>query len=178
MPRNRKQPIEALGEAPRVRCDAFSGLSQSQCAVWAVPGGTKCHFHGGVRDKQVRPVSISVQCTAKSKQGQKRCGARAIPGGRVCRYHGGGSPQVIEAAQKRLALTDARNAMVAMGIPVEGLDPYDALMEEIARTAGHVRWLQAVVQGLKPDELIWGKTSEEVSVGDDPKGNYQIVKHE
>ena len=173
--RTPKIPMAPIGDAPRVRCEAFSGLSQQRCALWAVPGGTKCHSHGGVADKQKRPPALTEQCRATSRQG--RCGNRSIPGGAVCRFHGGRTPQVIEAAKKRVALTEARNQMVTLGIPVEGLDPYDALMEEIARTAGHVRWLQGIVLGINPDDLIWGKTEEEHSTGFDDKNNYDITKH-
>lgn len=42
------------------------------------------------------------KCHATNRSGG-RCGHAAIPGGNVCRFHGGASPQVIDAARRRLA---------------------------------------------------------------------------
>ena len=118
------------------------------------------------------------RCAAHTRLGRP-CKGAPLTGLNKCRLHIGMSLEAARKAGKQaLVLIEARKAMVVLGLPVTGLDPFDALLEEIARTAGHVRWLQALLQGLKPEELVWGRTSKEHSVGDDPKGNYQVVKHE
>lgn len=53
----------------------------------------------------------------------------------------------------------AAEAVATYGLPRE-VDPHDALLEEVHRTAGHVAWLAAQIQALDPDALIWGKTEE------------------
>lgn len=81
----------------------------------------------------------SRRCTAKSKRSQERCKRAAIIGGTVCSMHGGKSPAVAARAA-------ARSALATYGAPL-ALDPLDALLGELHRTAGHVAWLgQQVAQ--------------------------------
>lgn len=80
-------------------------------------------------------------------------------GSTVCRKHGGGAPQVRAAAARRVAEEEARNAVVTYGLPID-IDPADALLEEVCRTAGHVAWLEQQVQALSPEEVVWGKAEE------------------
>src|ERR1700677_1286368 len=47
-----------------------------------------------------------MKCSAHSKAGNK-CKQWALPGCAVCHYHGGKAPQVLAAARRRLAATDA-----------------------------------------------------------------------
>lgn len=67
--------------------------------------------------------------------------------------HGGSAPQVRAAAQRRIQGEAARNAVVTYGLPRE-IDPADALLEEVWRTAGAVAWLEEQVRQLAPDELV------------------------
>ena len=46
----------------------------------------------------------------------------------------------------------ARQAVVTYGLPRE-VDPAQALLEEVHRTAGHVAWLGALVAALEQDDL-------------------------
>jgi hypothetical protein len=77
--------------------------------------------------------------------------------------HGGGAPQVRAAAERRLAAEEARLAVVTYGLPRD-IDPADALLEEVCRTAGHVAWLEQRVRELSPEEIVWGR-AEEVEKG-------------
>jgi hypothetical protein len=45
------------------------------------------------------------------------------------------------------------------GLPRE-VDPADALLEEVHRTAGHVAWLQVKVGDLDEQDLVWGTVQE------------------
>ena len=54
------------------------------------------------------------------------------------------------------------------------IDPIQALLNEIHWTAGHVEWLRAKVQELKPEDLVWGKTKEKT--GGDDRGTTHEAK--
>lgn len=99
------------------------------------------------------------RCTATAKGTGERCKRRPIPGGTVCVKHGGGSPVVRAKAQERLAAAEAERAAAAFGLPVE-VNPHDALLQELHRTAGAVQWLGAQVQAIPVEDLTWGKTRE------------------
>ncbi len=163
-----KQPVRKTGQHER-------------CKIMSAIGDTKCHWHGGVDKFQAeehrQTFSQGKKCSRIKRNGEP-CKHWAIQGGPVCWDHGGATRQVRNAANRRINDQQARRAMIVLGEPVVGLDPFDALMEEIARTAGHVRWLEAQIRGVSVRELIWGTTSIEKSVGDDPKGNFTIVKEE
>lgn len=85
------------------------------------------------------------------------CGLWPMNGQEVCRKHGGASPQAKAAAEKRLAEVAAVVAVKSFGLPID-VDPHTALLQELARTAGAVAWLDAVVRGIKPKNVTWGKT--------------------
>lgn len=72
-----------------------------------------------------------------------------------CKLHGGSTPTHEKAGQKALAA----EAVKTFGLPRE-VDPRDALLEEVYRTAGAVDWLHQQVQALTPDDVIWGRTEE------------------
>jgi len=54
------------------------------------------------------------------------------------------------------------NLARTFGAPVPNADPGAVIMERISVTAGHVRWLQARVESLTPDELVWNRTRVKV----------------
>lgn len=122
-------------------------------------------------------MSEPVLCTAHSSQTGKPCQKAPLKGSTVCRSHGGKSPNGMAAAERHLSTERAAAAVVTYGLPVD-IDPHDALMEEIARTAGHVRWLAEMVQEIQPDALIWGKSGTEThqSTGFQA-GQYASVSH-
>ncbi|GGM27008.1 hypothetical protein GCM10011608_09780 [Micromonospora sonchi] len=77
------------------------------------------------------------------------------PGTGRCKMHGGSTKSHKVAGQKALA----EQAVKTFGLPRE-IDPRDALLEEVHRTAGAVAWLHEQVQALTPDQVVWGKTEE------------------
>ncbi|MFB4306936.1 hypothetical protein [Actinomadura sp. GTD37] len=60
-----------------------------------------------------------------------------------------------------LSMHRGRAALAAAtyGVPIE-VDPGQALLEEVHRTAGHVAWLASVVAELDRDEVVWGVAEE------------------
>lgn len=86
-------------------------------------------------------------CTRPAGWGTDHAGA-----GR-CKLHGGKTPSHNAAGQKVLA----ERAVVTFGLPRE-VDPRDALLEEVYRTAGAVDWLHQQVQALQAEQVVWGKT--------------------
>jgi hypothetical protein len=72
-----------------------------------------------------------------------------------CVRHGGNTPSHVTAAQKAMAAT----AVATYGLPIT-IDPRDALLQEVYRTAGHVAFIADQIRALKTDDLIWGKTEE------------------
>lgn len=87
-------------------------------------------------------------CGARGRTG-KPCGLPAgwgtphVGSGR-CRKHGGSTPNhLVKAGRER-----AERAVATFGLPVE-IDPRDALLQEVHRTAGHVAWLAELVADLQ-----------------------------
>ncbi|GAA0528664.1 hypothetical protein GCM10010172_06580 [Paractinoplanes ferrugineus] len=77
------------------------------------------------------------------------------PGTGRCKLHGGATPSHVAAGKKALALA----AVNTFGLPRE-VDPRDALLEEIYRTAGAVDWLHQQVVKLEAEQVTWGKAEE------------------
>lgn len=68
-----------------------------------------------------------------------------------CKLHGGKTPTHQAAGKKALA----EKAVATFGLTRE-VDPRDALLEEVYRSAGAVDWLYEQVKALEADEVIWG----------------------
>lgn len=81
-----------------------------------------------------------------------------------CKLHGGSTPTHRRAAQQEAAA----EAVATYGLPRE-VDPLQALLEEVYRTAGHVAWLERVIRGLDADTLVEGvtRTSRTTELGSD-----------
>ena len=79
-----------------------------------------------------------------------------------CRLHGGATSAHRTAASKAIAA----EAVKTYGLPRE-VDPRDALLEEVHRTAGAVDWLRGQVEALAPDAVTWGVTEAKKSTGKD-----------
>lgn len=99
------------------------------------------------------------KCGGKTRSGGTCRNSRGFrtphPGSGSCYLHGGCTPNGVTAAAKE----QAAEAVKTFGLPRE-IDPRDALLEEVYRTAGAVDWLQKQVQALTPDDVIWGRTEE------------------
>lgn len=91
------------------------------------------------------------RCGARLRSGQKAgqpCNNPAgwgtkHPGIGRCRKHGGNTPSHTANANRQ----QAENAVATYGLP-QNIDPRDALLQEVHRTAGHVAWLGTLVASL------------------------------
>jgi hypothetical protein len=82
-----------------------------------------------------------------------------MKGQRVCRSHGGSAAQNRAAGERRHREEQARAAVVTYGLPRE-VEPAQALLEEVHRTAGHVTWLGDLVAELERGELAqWSEAA-------------------
>jgi hypothetical protein len=93
-----------------------------------------------------------------------------------CKHHGGNTPAGIAAAQREMQEHTLREAMVTYGLPRE-IEPSEALLEEIARTAGHIDWLREQIErvgGERVDSLITGPRLVKTVEG--PAGRVQITE--
>ena len=97
------------------------------------------------------------RCQAHAKSTGGRCRKPVRAGATVCYWHGGAAPQVKVKADERAHLERARRAAETLGSPAD-VDPHDALLQEVHRTAGHVAWLAGIVAQLQRDELVRGIT--------------------
>lgn len=117
-------------------------------ATWP-PTCSKC----GVTLTRVR------QCLGHSKRDGKHCGDAAAIGHTVCRRHGARTPQAKAAAERRIADDAARRAAAVYGLPIE-VDPHEALLQELHRTAGHVAWLGAELEALPSKGFLYQRTKD------------------
>jgi hypothetical protein len=121
----------------------------------------RCSGHNHPRDSEGNNLPIGP------------CGKWPMHGQSVCSTHGGkGRNRVVASRQwekeRKLAgeMVRVERAVKTLGLPIL-TSPQQALLDEIARTAGHVQWLGNVVGNLDPDESTWGRTSEEHKEGTD-----------
>lgn len=108
------------------------------------------------------------KCGAAGRKG-KPCALPAghgtdHPGIGRCSKHGGNTANHVKSAQREIAHREVES----LGLPRE-VDPHTALLEELARTAGHVQWLGMKVREMQEHELV-GPTGSE---GTDAKTGLQ-----
>jgi hypothetical protein len=108
-------------------------------------------------DEEYGP-KVEGRCNAKRVHSRRRCNHQAGYGTNhvgfgPCKYHYGSTPQVVRGAFTQMA----RKMAVSMGQPAD-TDPFKALTGELARTAGHVAWLEQRVQSFPietgPDAVL------------------------
>jgi len=106
-------------------------------------------------------------CAAHNNRGQA-CGLHSIRGGDVCHRHGGATPAAKRKAARTRAAVEAAAALaraaVTLGLALD-ISPTDALLGEVAMTAGHVQWLRGKVRELDASALAWGTTERKVKDG-------------
>lgn len=111
-------------------------------------------------------------CGGRLRDGSNRtCRRRAghgtpTPGTGRCRLHGGNTP----SHRRRAERAEAERAVATYGLPVD-VDPREALLQEVHRTAGHVAWLGQIVaalehggSGYRRDTIVEGEDEREIFV--------------
>lgn len=122
-------------------------------------------------DRRARPLDPEVaEEQRRLREEEGKCGSRTKSKGLCnknagwgtnhlgfgsCKLHGGNMPNHQKAAQKH----EAAMAVEQYGLPLD-IDPFDALLEELARTSGHVNWLRLQV-GTLTDEQMTGPVGQE-----------------
>lgn len=112
-------------------------------------------------------IWASHRCGAKLSGGRV-CGKWAVRGAERCATHGSGTKLAHRKAERRLALDAIRKEVVTYGGPID-VDPVDALLQELARTNGHIEWIGERIRELDDKDVIWGAISntERSGVGDE-----------
>ena len=128
--------------------------------------GHACQYHpddmeGGPGDRRLG----ARQCGARARSTNQPCRLPAgwgtdHPGFGNCRRHCGNTSGGRKSAQNKMAAA----AVVTFGLPRE-VDPHDALLEEVWRTAGAVDWLQRKVREQEGKELVWGVVEQTSAPG-------------
>jgi hypothetical protein len=95
--------------------------------------------------------AVHLRCVGHNGSGAP-CGNWPIRGATICHKHGGSARHIKEAARRRVEAQVAERAVVTYGLPRE-IDPTQALLEELYRTAGHVGYLGALVADLQEGDL-------------------------
>ncbi|MCP4871624.1 MAG: hypothetical protein GY898_23185 [Proteobacteria bacterium] len=105
-------------------------------------------------ESQKGPGIQRALCGAKKTRGPGACSRPAgwgtpHPGRGRCKWHGGRTPSHVKAAQKE----ELEEAAQTYGLPVE-IGHQEALLEEIQRTTGIVRWLEQRIRSRPADDLL------------------------
>ena len=93
-----------------------------------------------------RHMSNPVHCNATTRSGRP-CGNHPVRGATVCRMHGGRAPQVVAAANRRIALQAITAEGARLGRIID-ITPNDAIIEMVRESAGNVAAIRLAVEGL------------------------------
>ena len=145
-------------------------LSVARCAPMT---GGQCPKCGQTHEKFTKRGAP--RCQKHRKRVNVQCGEPAVSGIDACRLHCGGLEQARAKGKANLARAAAEAAVQTYGLP-RNVDPHVALLEEIARTAGHVDWLANVVATLDRTDLVYGLHTTETGVG--PEGPIDRTVHQ
>jgi len=127
----------------------------------------RCRTCGHRHERPNQPGIPTCSSHRKGTDPKAPCLAHPERGARACSKHGGATKRSKAAALRARNEEDARNAAHRHAVD-RRLDPADALLEEIARTAGLVDWLRTRVEDLDPEAIITGRLSTKVT--SDPDG--------
>lgn len=104
-----------------------------------------------------------------------RCKRWAVRGLDRCPIHGGGTPASKKKAARVRSQATIKAAVVTYGAPID-IDPVDALLEELARTNGHIKRIGEKIRELDESALIWGTISTTDRSGADDENNWSEEK--
>lgn len=101
-------------------------------------GGTNCSYP--TNDEPMRKDKRGTRCMQPAGWGTQHKGTGN------CRLHGGATPNYNKKVMKDFLLEKAEIVSMIYGTAVEDIQPEEAIMQELARTAGHVQWLYENLQ--------------------------------
>jgi len=103
------------------------------------------------------------RCAGHVKNGPRKgqpCMRQPRKGATVCHGCGGAAPQVIAAAERRVARQEIQKVVHATlgDMPDRDIDPAATLQWLINASSAHAHWYLGQIQQLRPDALVWGDT--------------------
>jgi hypothetical protein len=118
-------------------------------------------------------ITVTRQCMGHRTSDGVHCGNKALKGQVVCRKHGGAAKQARAKASERIEEARAKRTIEqalakidrdSLGV-VEAIEPLDALLLALYRTAAFAGVLHSVLSSADLDELTqWGATGKQLSV--------------
>lgn len=84
-----------------------------------------------------------------------QCGNPPIRGASTCRMHGSAAPAARAKAAANVARREAEKALAGFGV-LRPVDPAQALLEEVWRSAALVALYESIVTNLDQADLVWG----------------------
>lgn len=102
---------------------------------------------------------IHERCKAHRKTDGEPCMLRPHPGARVCRKHGGSAPQVKAAANERVAVAAVKAEVLRLGSSLD-IEPLQALLQQVSKSAGVVAWLEGSLKDLEPRKVTDAEAKE------------------
>lgn len=114
---------------------------------------------------------VRKKCGMLAVATNKPCTNWAVRGGTACWQHTGipgrDRKAGLDAAHKEIQKHETNRKAVLYGLP-QDVTPSEALLQELARTQGHVLWLAGKVADIADEkDLTWGKIEETVRSGDE-----------
>ena len=103
----------------------------------------------------------SKRCTATAKRTGERCTRARVPGSTVCALHGAKAPQVRDAAERRVAESQAREVAARVDVDPAKFDgnPFAALRDLLRRDQIELERFARLVGRLSDDELVYTNRS-------------------
>lgn len=89
-------------------------------------------------------------CTAHSKQKKQGCGNPPADHQEVCKDHGATTKQAKRGAERRRAVSEAREELTRLGVPL-GVNEGEAMVAMVQEAAGNVAVYRHLVQQLELD---------------------------
>lgn len=93
------------------------------------------------------------------------------PGNGKCKLHMGSTKNNVKSVQRKVA----EKAIVTLGAPLD-IDPAQALLQEVQRTAGHVAWINNIITGLEAGDLVWGTVETVEDLDPEIAGDLRATK--
>lgn len=121
------------------------------------------------------------KCQATSKRSGLQCGQWKAHGTQVCRMHGASNKQSKAKAKRTKEEARIERTARRLGTPVEGQDPSQVLLDQIASKAAEVEWLKRQVELIENDEDLFWSTQKEMErtapLGDSTETTKESTQH-
>lgn len=121
------------------------------------------------------------KCQATCKRSGKQCGQWKMNGTNVCRMHGAANKQSKTKHKRTKDTARIERTARRLGTPVDGQDPSQVLLDQVASKAAEVEWLKRQVELIEnDDDLFWSTQREltrELPAGDTTETTKEATQH-